>query len=54
MSSVPIYSPTWEEFQDFGKFIAGIEANGAHESGIVKVGLIIVIYFSVIDTHPIK
>jgi len=32
-----IYRPSWEEFQDFKKFMEKIEADGAGEAGICKI-----------------
>ncbi len=37
ISEARVYRPTWEEFQDFNKFIEKIEADGAGEAGICKV-----------------
>ncbi|KAG9480707.1 hypothetical protein GDO78_012263 [Eleutherodactylus coqui] len=31
------FRPTWEEFQDFGKYIAYIESQGAHRAGLAKI-----------------
>uniref|UniRef100_A0A8C5P8T3 Lysine-specific demethylase 4B n=1 Tax=Leptobrachium leishanense TaxID=445787 RepID=A0A8C5P8T3_9ANUR len=31
------FRPTWEEFQDFAKYIAYIESQGAHRAGLAKV-----------------
>ncbi|CAH2292889.1 lysine-specific demethylase 4B isoform X1 [Pelobates cultripes] len=31
------FRPTWEEFQDFGKYMAYIESQGAHRAGLAKV-----------------
>ncbi|CAJ0968678.1 unnamed protein product [Ranitomeya imitator] len=31
------FRPTWEEFQDFGKYIAYIETQGAHRAGLAKI-----------------
>ncbi len=31
------FRPTMEEFKDFGKYIAYIEAQGAHRAGLAKV-----------------
>lgn len=37
------FRPTLEEFQDFGKYIAYIESQGAHRAGLAKVSLISVV-----------
>ena len=31
------YKPTWEEFQDFEKYVEFLESQGAHKAGIVKI-----------------
>lgn len=31
------FRPTWEEFQDFGKYMAYIESQGAHRAGLAKI-----------------
>ncbi|XP_069818671.1 lysine-specific demethylase 4B-like isoform X2 [Dendropsophus ebraccatus] len=31
------FRPTWEEFQDFGKYMAYIETQGAHRAGLAKI-----------------
>ena len=31
------YRPTWEEFQNFEKYVEFLESEGAHKAGIVKV-----------------
>lgn len=31
------FRPTWEEFQDFAKYIAYIESQGAHRAGLAKI-----------------
>ncbi|KAM8939760.1 lysine-specific demethylase 4B [Pelodytes ibericus] len=36
-SKIMTFRPTWEEFQDFGKYIAYIESQGAHRAGLAKV-----------------
>lgn len=33
------FRPTMEEFRDFVKYIAYIEAQGAHRAGLAKVGV---------------
>jgi len=32
-----VFRPTWEEFQDFTKYIDYMESCGAHKAGIAKV-----------------
>ncbi|KAF4524768.1 hypothetical protein B566_EDAN012390 [Ephemera danica] len=34
---IMVFRPTWEEFQDFPKFIDYIEKQGAHHAGLAKV-----------------
>ena len=36
---VMVFSPTYEEFQDFPAFIAYMEEQGAHHCGLAKVNL---------------
>ncbi|XP_072261002.1 lysine-specific demethylase 4B isoform X3 [Pyxicephalus adspersus] len=31
------FRPTWEEFQEFGKYMAYIESQGAHRAGLAKI-----------------
>lgn len=33
------FTPTWDEFKDFNKFVDYIESQGAHKAGICKVSL---------------
>ena len=34
---VPVFYPTYEEFQDFAKYVSSIEARGAHRVGLAKI-----------------
>lgn len=36
-SKIMVFTPSWKEFQDFNKYIAYIESQGAYKSGIAKV-----------------
>lgn len=35
---IMVFRPTWEEFQDFRKYIEYMESKGAHKAGLAKVG----------------
>lgn len=37
MTSIPVYEPSWEDFQDFNKYIADLQSENAHVYGAVKV-----------------
>lgn len=34
---VPVFYPTYEEFQDFSSFVSSMEARGAHRVGLAKI-----------------
>ncbi|KAM7344854.1 uncharacterized protein ACRADG_011412 isoform 2-T4 [Cochliomyia hominivorax] len=34
---IMVFRPTWEEFEDFPKYIAYMESQGAHKAGLAKV-----------------
>ncbi|KAJ8682084.1 hypothetical protein QAD02_017876 [Eretmocerus hayati] len=34
---IQVFRPTWEEFQDFPKYIAHMESHNAHKAGVAKV-----------------
>lgn len=38
---IMVFRPSWAEFQDFSKYIAFMESQGAHKAGIAKVCKII-------------
>lgn len=44
-NGIMVFTPTYEEFKDFNKFIEYMEANGAHEGGIAKVRKYTIIIF---------
>ena len=39
VTNIMTFTPTWEEFKDFKKYMNYIEAQGAHEAGICKVSV---------------
>lgn len=36
---IMVFRPTYEEFQDFPKYIDYMESKGAHKAGLVKVNI---------------
>lgn len=34
---IMVFRPSWEEFQDFSKYIEFMESKNAHKAGLVKV-----------------
>ena len=34
---IMVFRPTWAEFKDFNKYLAKIEALGAHKAGLAKI-----------------
>jgi jumonji domain-containing protein 2 len=34
---IKTFSPTWDEFKDFSKYIDYIEQQGAHKAGLCRV-----------------
>lgn len=36
---IMVFRPTWEEFQDFPKYIDYMESQGAHKAGLAKVNI---------------
>lgn len=39
-----VFRPTYEEFQDFPKYIHYMESKGAHKAGLVKVWKVLIFY----------
>jgi len=39
------FTPTWEEFKDFNKYISHIESLGAQKAGICKVSLLYIPWY---------
>ncbi len=35
--TIMVFRPTWEEFQDFNRYLRNIEAVGAHRAGLAKI-----------------
>lgn len=34
---IMVFRPTWEEFQNFEKYVTYMESQGAHKAGLAKV-----------------